>query len=70
MMKNSSASRARAAERSLWRIFFAPALIALASSVGLISGLVGDGLMDAIAWIGLGAPVAASAFYVFARSSD
>lgn len=61
---------ARAAERSLWRIFGVPMLIALTSSVGLVSALVGDGPMDAIAWIGLGVPVAASAWFVLLKKDN
>ena len=69
-MTHPTVRRARSAEHSLWRIFGAPMLIALVSSVGLVSALVGDGLMDAVAWIGLGVPAAASAWFVFLKKDN
>ncbi len=69
-MTDLSHLRARAAERSLWRIFAAPTVIALASSVGLISALIGDNIMDAVAWLGLGVPVAVGAWFVFLRKTN
>lgn len=36
-------------------IYRVPALIALASMIGLISALIGDGVFDAISWLALGA---------------
>ncbi len=36
--------------RSTWAL---PVLIALASLAGLVVGLVGDGLFDALGWAGL-----------------
>ncbi|HVK42536.1 MAG TPA: hypothetical protein VM471_08660 [Phenylobacterium sp.] len=44
---------------SLVRTFGAPAIIAAASMVGLVSALLGDGLNNWISWIGLAVPVAA-----------
>jgi hypothetical protein len=66
-MTHPTVPRARTAERSLRRIFGPPMLIALASLVGLVSALVGDGLMDVSGWIGLAVPVAASAWFVFIK---
>ncbi|BBB98544.1 hypothetical protein ACVL91_001935 [Bradyrhizobium elkanii] len=43
--------------RSLTQIFGAPLVIAIVSTVGLISALVGDGWWDAVSWVGLGLPV-------------
>lgn len=43
--------------RSLSQIFRAPAVIALASAVGLVSALVADGLWDMLSWFALGAAV-------------
>ena len=62
--------RARNGERSLWRVFAAPTAIALASSIGLVSALVGDGLMDVMAWLGLGIPVGVSAWFVWSKRTD
>lgn len=41
----------------LRRIFGIPAIIALASVVGLVSALIGDGVFDAISWMALGAVI-------------
>lgn len=43
--------------RAIWAI---PLLLALATLLGLVSALAGDGLADVPAWIGLGLPVAAT----------
>ncbi|MCU5788140.1 hypothetical protein B27N_03143, partial [Alcanivorax marinus] len=43
--------------RGLGGIFAVPLLIALASLVGLVAALLGDGAMDWISWLGLGLPV-------------
>ncbi|MDH2383687.1 hypothetical protein [Bradyrhizobium sp. CER78] len=45
------------ARRSLTQIFAAPLVIAIVSTVGLISALVGDGWWDAVSWAALGLPV-------------
>ena len=45
--------------RSGWRVSLVPALIALASGIGLVAGLLGEGAWDWIAWIALALPVAA-----------
>jgi hypothetical protein len=41
-----------------WRqsTFALPVVIGVLSAVGLISALLGDGIWDAIAWLGLGIP--------------
>jgi hypothetical protein len=36
-----------------------PGWMALATFVGLIAGLLGEGGLDALAWLGLGVPLAA-----------
>lgn len=43
--------------RSLSQIFRAPAVVALASVVGLVSALIADGVWDTLSWLGLGAAV-------------
>jgi cyanate permease len=48
-------------------IFALPLAIAAASAIGLISALTGDGWRDAISWIGLAAPVAATGWAVSVR---
>lgn len=49
--------------RSLRQIFAVPAWAALASLIGLVSALVGDGPWDGLSWAGLGLPVALAAWY-------
>ncbi|MFN3856886.1 MAG: hypothetical protein ACK4RV_03990 [Caulobacter sp.] len=49
----------RTASGQLWRTFAAPLVIALASAIGLVAALVGDGFADLLSWVGLGVPVAA-----------
>jgi hypothetical protein len=46
--------------KSLWRW---PGVIGVLSASGLVAGLVSDGLGDAAAWIGLGVPVAITAWF-------
>lgn len=36
---------------SMRHVFAAPAAIAVASLVGLLSALVGDGMFDAVSWV-------------------
>ena len=43
----------------LRRTFGVPAVIALASAVGLVSALIGDGVFDAVSWIALGTVIGA-----------
>ena len=40
-------------------IFALPLLIAVASLIGLVAALLGDGALDALSWLGLGLTVAA-----------
>ena len=47
--------------------FALPALIAAASAIGLVVALAGDGWHDAVAWIGLAVPLAATAWAMRAR---
>ncbi|MBX6743070.1 MAG: transposase [Acetobacteraceae bacterium] len=44
-----------------WRV---PALLALASTVGLVSALLGDGIWDVLSWLALGQPLAVTAWHV------
>lgn len=53
--------------RSLWRVFAAPLAIAVASLVGLVAALTGDGVRDGISWITLAVPVAVTAWALRAR---
>jgi hypothetical protein len=51
------------------RIFLAPALIALASLVGLVAALLGNGPYDWLSWFGLGLPVAVVAWFWMTRDA-
>lgn len=49
------------------RVWTAPIAVAAASVVGLVSALLGDGVLDWISWIGLGTAVAVLAWALAAR---
>lgn len=68
-MTDQSIPRSRAADRSLSRVFIAPTIITIASIVGLIAALIGDGVLDVIGWMGLGAPVAVSLWFVYLKNA-
>jgi uncharacterized membrane protein len=44
-------------DKTLWQIFALPLLAAIASLVGLVAALLGDGWLNVLAWIGLAVPV-------------
>lgn len=48
----------RKSAASVGHTFAAPLAIALASAIGLVAALVGDGVNDWVSWIGLAVPVA------------
>ena len=50
--------RASSRHRSNRAVFVKPAIVALATLVGLAAGLLGDGIYDGLAWLGLGIPIA------------
>lgn len=52
---------------TLTAIFALPLLIGLVSVVGLVSALTGDGLRDAISWLGLAIPMVAVAWAMRVR---
>ena len=54
--------------RGLIRIFAVPAILAVLTIFGLTSGILGDGIWDAISWIALGIPIAVVVFHL-CRSS-
>ncbi|KIC82913.1 MULTISPECIES: hypothetical protein [Pseudomonas] len=41
-----------------WRIFIWPTVVALLTAVGLFAALLGDGVWDSLAWLGLGVSAA------------
>ena len=55
------------AHRSLTQIFAAPLVIAIVSTVVLISALVGDGWWDAVSWVALGLPVLLYLLFIWRR---
>jgi hypothetical protein len=52
-------SGARVQRIRVWPI---PIALAVASAVGLLAALIGDGAWDALSWICLGAPIVAMAW--------
>ena len=49
---------ARSRHQTLGHIFAWPAIIAVLSTIGLLSALLGDGIWDGVSWIVLAIPVA------------
>lgn len=41
---------------NFWKVFAIPSVIALLSAAGLFAALLGDGMWDALSWLGLGVP--------------
>jgi hypothetical protein len=50
--------------RTLAQIFYLPAILAIITCVGLLSALFGDGVWDALSWVALACPIAATAYFV------
>ncbi len=55
------------AHRTLTQIFAAPLVIAIVSTVCLISALVGDGWWDAVSWVARGLPVLLYLLFIWQR---
>lgn len=43
-------------QSSFWKVFSTPIVIALLSAAGLFAALLGEGIWDALSWVGLGVP--------------
>lgn len=43
-------------QSSFWKVFGIPMAIGVLCAAGLFSALLGDGLWDAMSWLGLGIP--------------
>ncbi|AKV05288.1 hypothetical protein [Pseudomonas fluorescens] len=43
-------------QSNFWKVFGTPVVIALLSAAGLFAALLGDGVWDALSWLGLGVP--------------
>ena len=50
--------------RTLRQIFYLPAGFAAITMVGLLSALFGDGAWDALSWVALACPIAATAYFI------
>jgi hypothetical protein len=50
--------------RTLMQIFYLPAVFASITTIGLLSALFGDGAWDALSWVTLGCPIAATVYFV------
>lgn len=46
----------RPRQSSFWKVFGVPVAIGVLCAAGLFSALLGDGLWDAVSWLGLGIP--------------
>lgn len=53
--------------RNLVQIFRAPAIVALATGVGLVSALLADGWADALSWLTLGGAAAVGLWHALRR---
>lgn len=51
-------------QRTLTRIFYLPAVFAAITTIGLLSALLGDGVWDALSWVTLACPIAATIYFV------
>jgi hypothetical protein len=57
-------------QSQFWTIYSTPILLVLVTSIGLLSGVLGDGVWDAVSWIGLSIPVAViMRFVLYPRES-
>lgn len=50
--------------RTLAQIFYLPVIFAAITVVGLLSALLGDGPWDALSWVTLACPIAATVYFV------
>jgi hypothetical protein len=50
--------------RTLAQIFYLPAVLAAITLLGLLSALFGDGAWDALSWVALACPIAATVYFV------
>lgn len=57
----------RATHRTVMQIFAAPLVVAIVSTAGLISALVGDGWWDAVSWTALGIPPLLYLMFIWRR---
>lgn len=57
----------RARQSSFWKVFTAPLAIAVLSAAGLFAALLGDGVWDALSWIGLGIPAGLGVYRLLGR---
>jgi hypothetical protein len=59
--------RKRSRQRPLSQIFAVPFALGVVSTAGLIVALVGDGVWDALGWLGLGIPLIVTAWCLWRR---
>jgi hypothetical protein len=51
------------------KVWFWPIVVGVLSAIGLLSGLLYDGLGDAVSWLALLVPVALSVWYGWVRKN-
>ena len=44
-------------QSNFWKVFSVPLAIGIVSATGLFAALLGEGVWDALSWVGLGIPV-------------
>ncbi|MGU3493357.1 hypothetical protein ACLBXM_04875 [Xanthobacteraceae bacterium A53D] len=54
---------------SMWRIFAIPLAIGVLGAIGLLAGLLGEGVWKWVCWIGVGVPVPVLAWYLTRRTA-
>ena len=50
--------------RTFWHIWTIPLVLGTLSLFGLLAGLIGDGLLDALAWVSLAIPLLIIGWFV------
>ncbi len=60
--------RPAAKRQNLWQVFRIPIALGLLSVIGLVGALVGDGVYDAVGWVGLGFPLVVCGSYFVAAA--
>jgi len=54
-------------QSNFWKVFGIPSAIGVLCAAGLFSALLGDGMWDAVSWVGLGIPSALATWGLIPR---
>jgi hypothetical protein len=63
-------TRPASRRQSLTQIFAVPFVVAVLSTIGLVSALVGNGIWDGVSWIALVVPIALCGWFVLPRRAQ